>query len=127
MIFGVKDYVLWGFLTGLFAFFPVVGTMVVWIPVVIYLLSSGHTGHAIGLGVYSLVVTGNIDTLARITLLKGLGDVHPLVTVLGVIVGLKLFGFWGFIFGPLLISYFLLLYKIYSKEFGSLQAERQSN
>lgn len=127
MIFGVKDYVLWGFLTGLFAFFPVVGTMVVWIPVVVYLLSSGHTGQAIGLGIYSLVVTGNIDTVARITLLKGLGDVPPLVTVLGVIVGLKLFGFWGFIFGPLLISYFLLLYKIYSKEFGSLQAERQSS
>ena len=38
-------------------------------------------------------------------------------TVLGVIVGLKLFGFWGFIFGPLLISYFLLLGKIYNIEF----------
>ncbi|HEY4289370.1 MAG TPA: AI-2E family transporter [Puia sp.] len=125
MIFGVKDYVLWGFLTGLFAFFPVVGTMTVWIPVVVYLFSSGHTGQGIGLAIYSLVVTGNIDTVARVTLLKGLGDVHPLVTVLGVIVGLKLFGFWGFIFGPLLISYFLLLYKIYSTEFGSLQADPQ--
>ncbi|HXO75431.1 MAG TPA: AI-2E family transporter [Puia sp.] len=119
-IFGVKDYVLWGFLTGLFAFFPVVGTMVVWIPVTVFLFSSGNTGHGIGLGLYSLVVTGNIDTVARVTLLKGIGDVHPVVTVLGVIVGLKLFGFWGFIFGPLLISYFLLLYKIYSIEFGSL-------
>lgn len=119
-IFGVKDYVLWGFLTGLFAFFPVVGTMAVWIPVVVYLFSSGHTGQAIGLGIYSLVVTGNIDTVARITILKGIGDVHPLVTVLGVIVGLKLFGFWGFIFGPLLVSYFLLLYKIYCAEYGSL-------
>jgi predicted PurR-regulated permease PerM len=127
MLFGVKDYVLWGFLTGLFAFFPVVGTMAVWVPVTVYLFSSGHTGQAIGLGIYSLVVTGNIDTVARITLLKGLGDVHPLITVLGVIVGLKLFGFWGFIFGPLLVSYFLLLYKIYSTEFGSLQAERQSS
>ena len=119
-IFGVKDFVLWGFLTGLFAFFPVVGTMVVWIPVTVFLFSSGNTGHGIGLGLYSLVVTGNIDTVARVTLLKGIGDVHPVVTVLGVIVGLKLFGFWGFIFGPLLISYFLLLYKIYSIEFGSL-------
>ena len=122
LLFGVKGYVLWGFLTGLFAFFPVVGTMAVWIPVTVYLYASGHTGQAIGLGIYSLVVTGNIDTVARITLLKGIGDVHPLVTVLGVIVGLKLFGFWGFIFGPLLVSYFLLLYKIYCTEYGALHA-----
>jgi len=123
VLFGVKDYLLWGFLTGLFAFFPVVGTMAVWIPVVVYLSSSGHVGSAIGLGIYSLIVTGNIDTVARITLLKGLGDVHPLITVLGVIVGLKLFGFWGFIFGPLMVSYFLLLYKIYCSEYGPLHAE----
>ncbi|MBS1602513.1 MAG: AI-2E family transporter [Bacteroidetes bacterium] len=123
VLFGVKDYLLWGFLTGLFAFFPVVGTMAVWIPVVVYLSSSGHGGAAIGLAIYSLIVTGNIDTVARITLLKGLGDVHPLITVLGVIVGLKLFGFWGFIFGPLMVSYFLLLYKIYCSEYGPLHAE----
>ncbi|MBS1663875.1 MAG: AI-2E family transporter [Bacteroidetes bacterium] len=119
-IFGVKDFVLWGFLTGLFAFFPVVGTMVIWVPVVVYVFSAGHTGQGIGLLIYSVVVTGNIDTVARITILRGIGDVHPLVTVLGVIVGLKLFGFWGFIFGPLLVSYFLLLYKIYCSEYGAL-------
>jgi predicted PurR-regulated permease PerM len=36
---------------------------------------------------------------------------------LGVIVGLGLFGFMGFIFGPLLLSYLLLLIRIYSNEF----------
>lgn len=120
-IFGVKDYVLWGFMTGVFAFFPVVGTMVVWIPVMVGVFAAGHTGQGIGLAIYSLLVTGNIDSVARITLLRRIGNVHPVITVLGVIVGLKLFGFWGFIFGPLLISYFLLLYKIYSTEFGPLQ------
>jgi len=80
-------------------------------------ISGGHTGQAIGLAIYSAVVTGNVDYLARITLLKRIGDIHPVITVLGVIVGLKLFGFWGFIFGPLLISYFLLLCKIYNAEF----------
>ena len=116
-IFGVGDPVLLGFLTGVFAFFPIVGTMVVWVPLVVAQFSGGHTGQAIGLGIYSLVVTGNVDYLARITLLKRIGDIHPVITVLGVIVGLKLFGFWGFIFGPLLISYFLLLCKIYNAEF----------
>ena len=120
-IFGVDDIVLWGFLTGLFAFFPILGTMVIWVPLVIYLFSTGNTGAGIGLLIYSGVVTGNIDYLARISLLKKIGDVHPLITVLGLIVGLRLFGFWGFIFGPLLISYLLLLVKIYKSEFGTLQ------
>lgn len=116
-IFKMGDPILWGFLTGVFAFFPIVGTMVVWVPLVIAQFSGGHTGQAIGLAIYSIVVTGNVDYLARISLLKKIGDIHPVITVLGVIVGLKLFGFWGFIFGPLLISYFLLLCKIYNEEF----------
>jgi predicted PurR-regulated permease PerM len=120
-IFGVKDYVLWGFMTGLFAFFPVVGTMLIWIPLVVYVYSTGNSFNGTGLLVYSLIVTGNVDYLARISLLKRIGDVHPITTVLGVIVGLQLFGFWGFIFGPLLISYTLLLLKIYSSEFGSMK------
>lgn len=125
-IFGVGDVFLWGFLTGLFAFFPVLGTMVIWVPLVIYLFSTGNTTSGIGLLLYSGVITGNIDYLARISLLKKIGNVHPLITVLGLIVGLKLFGFWGFIFGPLLISYLLLLIKIYRSEFGTLQYKKEN-
>lgn len=43
---------------------------------------------------------------------------HPLITVFGVILGLKLFGIIGLIFGPLLLSYFNLLLKIYRTEFS---------
>jgi predicted PurR-regulated permease PerM len=121
-IFGISDPVLWGFLTGICAFFPIIGTMIVWVPLVVTQFSGGHTGQGIGLAIYSIVVTGNVDYLARITLLKKIGDIHPVITVLGVIVGLKLFGFFGFIFGPLLISYFLLLCKIYYAEFSTAQA-----
>ena len=46
-----------------------------------------------------------------------LGNVHPAVTILGVIVGLILLGFIGFIFGPLLTGYIILLFRIYSNEF----------
>lgn len=123
LIFGINDYVLWGFMTGVFAFFPIVGTMIIWVPLVIYLFANGHNGQGIGLAIYSLIITGNVDYLARISLMRKLGDVHPLITVLGVIVGLSLFGFWGFIFGPLLVSYFLLLYKIYTSEFGPLNED----
>jgi predicted PurR-regulated permease PerM len=117
LIFGVEEVVLWSFLTGVFAFFPVVGTMIIWVPLVIYMYTSGDTGNAIGLALYSLIVTGNVDYLTRISLLKKMGDVHPVVTVLGVIAGLGLFGFIGLIFGPLLVSYIVLLFRIYTNEF----------
>ena len=46
-IFGVEDWGMWGFVTGVFAFFPLVGTMIVWVPLVIYLFLQGNnwTGH----------------------------------------------------------------------------------
>ena len=116
-IFGVQEWALWGFLTGVFAFFPVVGTMIVWIPLVIYTYTTGNSGMAIGLALYSIIVTGNVDYIARITIMKRLGDVHPVVTVLGVLIGLGLFGFIGLIFGPLLVNYIIVLFKIYMNEF----------
>ncbi|MBS1936149.1 MAG: AI-2E family transporter, partial [Bacteroidetes bacterium] len=117
VIFGVPDYLLWGFLTCVFAFFPVVGTMIIWVPLVIYVYIGGDTLNAIGLFFYSLIITGNIDYVAGITFLKKIGHVHPVITVFGVIIGLSLFGFIGFIFGPLLLNYIILILKIYINEF----------
>lgn len=119
LIFGVQEWGMWGFVTGVFAFFPLVGTMIIWVPLVIYLYSTGHNYTATGLTIYSFVVTGNVDYITRLGLLKKMGNVHPLITVFGVIIGLKLFGFIGLIFGPLLISYFIILIKIYINEFAS--------
>ncbi len=116
-IFGVDEWGLWGFLTGVFAFFPVVGTMVIWVPLVIYTYAIGDTWQATGLLLYSVLVTGNVDYISRVTLLKRMGDVHPVITILGVLVGLGLFGFIGLIFGPLLVSYIIVLFKIYMNEF----------
>jgi predicted PurR-regulated permease PerM len=116
-IFGVQEWALWGFLTGVFAFFPIVGTMLVWVPLVVYTYTTGNAGMALGLLLYSVIVTGNVDYVSRITIMKKLGDVHPVITVLGVIVGLGLFGFIGLIFGPLLVNYIIVLFKIYMNEF----------
>lgn len=120
-IFGVKDWGMWGFITGVFAFFPLVGTMIVWVPIVISIYATGANWPATGLTIYSIVVTGNVDYITRLGLLKKMGNVHPMVTVLGVIIGLGLFGFMGLIFGPLLISYFLILIKIYLNEFTTME------
>jgi predicted PurR-regulated permease PerM len=116
-IFGVNEWALWGFLTGVFAFFPIVGTMIIWVPLVLYTFTTGNTGMGTGLLLYSVLITGNVDYVARITIMKKLGDVHPVITVLGVIVGLGLFGFIGLVFGPLLVNYIIVIFKIYMNEF----------
>ena len=127
-LFQVPEWGLWGFLTGVFAFFPVIGTMAIWVPLVIYMYASSTVPLATGLLLYSVIVTGNVDYIARITLLKKMGDVHPVITILGVVVGLGLFGFIGLIFGPLVINYIILLFNVYMNEFidappGELQPE----
>ena len=124
-IFGVDEFALWGFFTGVFAFFPVVGTMVVWVPIVVYMFVTGETWNATGLMLYSLLITGNIDYIARITIMRKMGNVHPVTTVLGVLIGLGLFGFIGLIFGPLLVSYIVVLFRIYLNEFTTQPDEKK--
>ena len=48
---------------------------------------------------------------------KQLADIHPLITIFGVIIGLQMFGFWGVIFGPLLLSYLVLLFNMYRHDY----------
>ncbi|MBS1614595.1 MAG: AI-2E family transporter [Bacteroidetes bacterium] len=117
LIFGVSSPILWGFLTGIFSMIPVVGAAVVFVPLVVFLYLTGYDGSAIGLLLYAVLVVSNVDNVMRFTLLKRLGDVHPVITVLGVLIGIPLFGFMGLIFGPLLLSYMLLLIRIYRVEF----------
>ena len=118
-IFGIKDYAVWGFLTGVTSLIPIVGTGLIWVPLTIYLFATNHTWQGFGLAIYSLAILTNVDYIARITVLRKIGNVHPLITIFGVIIGLSMFGFLGLVFGPLLVSYFIVLVKIYRNEFNA--------
>jgi predicted PurR-regulated permease PerM len=116
-IFGAQDPILWGIVTGICSFIPFVGTMAAWVPIAILTFANGDTANGIGQTAWGLIVIGMSDNVLRMILQRKLGDIHPIITVFGVIVGINLFGFLGLIFGPLLISLFLLLVKIYANEF----------
>jgi len=129
-IFGIDAPIVWAVITGLFSVLPVLGSAIIWAPLSIYLLVTDRVGAGIGLLLYSAIITSSIDNVLRFTILKKLGDVHPVITVFGIMVGVPLFGFMGLIFGPLLISYLMLLIKIYRVEFsvrGSTFAEKPQN
>lgn len=116
-VFGIGNPLLWGTLTGIATVVPAIGVGLIWIPIVVYLFLSSHPWHGFGLLLYCLLVFTVVENGFRIIVLKKLGDTHPLVTFFGVLVGLEIFGFVGIIFGPLLISYFILLVKIYRNEY----------
>ncbi|MGC4059161.1 MAG: AI-2E family transporter [Chitinophagaceae bacterium] len=116
-IFNAPDPLLWGIVTGICSFIPFVGTMAAWVPIAILSFASGDTGNAIGQVIWGLIVIGCSDNVFRMILQRRIGNIHPIITVFGVIVGLNMFGFLGLIFGPLLISLFLLLVEIYINEF----------
>lgn len=117
MFFNVPMPWIFGMLTCFATIIPLVGTGFIWFPLVVYLLITQDWGNAIGLALYSLIIITNIDNLFRFLLQKKMADVHPLVTVFGVIIGLSVFGFWGVIFGPVLLSMFLMLVDIFKKEY----------
>ena len=50
--------------------------------------------------------------------MKKLEDIHPLVTVFGIILGMNIFGFMGLIFGPILMSITVLIIQVYRDEFS---------
>ncbi|MDG3580943.1 AI-2E family transporter [Galbibacter pacificus] len=118
-IFGVKDPLFWFVVTVVGSMIPFIGTALGIVPVTILLLSQGENWQAIGLLIYGIAVVGSTDNVFRVIVQNRLANLHPLITLIGVIIGVPLFGFIGLIFGPLLLSLFLLLVKIYKNEYGS--------
>jgi len=117
LIIGVSDPFLWFAATCLTAMLPIVGAALVYVPLIIIFFIQGETGRGIAMAAWGFGVIGLSDNLFRFMLNRRLGDIHPLITVFGVIVGIDLFGFIGLVFGPLLISMFILLLRIYGSEF----------
>jgi hypothetical protein len=116
-IFGLSDPLFWGLISFFAAFIPVLGTPLVWGPGVIYLMANGHTRAGIGLLLTGSLVIMNIDNLLRLYIAKKMGDTHPLITIIGVVLGVPLYGILGLVIGPLMISYLILLVKVYEQEY----------
>lgn len=127
LIAGVPEAGFWGIIAGFASVVPLVGTGIVWLPISIYLFATGHNWQGIFVMIWGLLIMGSADNVIRFLLAKRMADVHPIVTVLGVIMGLKMFGFAGLVFGPILISFFILLLKIYYMEYQKPATARRLN
>lgn len=115
VIFGIEDPLFWGTITFFVSFLPVVGAPIVFVPAGLISLAYGDSFAGYGIIIYGFVLVTNIDNVLRFFISRYFADTHPLITILGVIVGIPVFGLLGLVFGPLLISWFLMLTKIIIK------------
>jgi predicted PurR-regulated permease PerM len=117
LFFGIEGALLYAILTAFATIIPLVGTMIVWIPLGISSFIGGEVVNGVGILIYGMLIIGGVDNVARLLLQKKLADIHPLITVFGVLIGIPIFGFWGVIFGPLLLSLFILFFNMFRHEY----------
>ncbi len=112
-VFGVPHPALWGSVAMLGALIPAIGTSLITVPAVLYLLFTGHIGAGIGLAIWAALGIGLIDNILSPRLMSRGVRVHPLLVLLSVLGGLSLFGPSGFVLGPVVISLLFALLDIY--------------
>jgi predicted PurR-regulated permease PerM len=121
-IFGIPDPIFWGVIGAFISFLPVVGAPTLCIPASIIIFANGQKLQGVLLLLYGILFIGNVDNVLRMIINKRIGNTHPIISVIGVFIGLPLFGILGLVFGPVLLSYFLLLLEIY--ETNRMAADR---
>lgn len=115
-IFGIPHAALWGMLAGVASLIPTIGTALVSIPAIIFLIAIGHTGQAIGYAVWAAVLVGSIDNVLNPFIVGRSISIHPLLVLFSVLGGIALMGPVGILIGPLVISFIYTLMSVYKTE-----------
>jgi predicted PurR-regulated permease PerM len=117
LLTGLNDPLFWGVITMVFAILPVVGAGMIWAPAAVSLVISGRPGAALLLAAIGLIVVANIENLIRPYVFKRYSEIHPMITLVGAVVGVSYFGLIGLLIGPLALSYFFELIRMYREEY----------
>ncbi len=129
MTFYRYDGLLLGVLYGFASLIPVVGGIIMWLPVAIYEAMTGSITNAIVIAVYSiLMISIFADTFAKPIIIKYINqkvvrtptNVNEILIFFSIVAGLATFGFWGMIIGPAMVTFFISimhLVKKYTEEF----------
>jgi predicted PurR-regulated permease PerM len=117
LIFGLPSPLLWGAVMAFLSLVPVVGTALVWVPLVVYYLIKGQVVRGILLLVAFIAVTGIVDNVVKPILIRRGTEVDSIWIFLSVTGGVAVFGLLGLFLGPFLISLLLVLVEIYKVEF----------
>jgi predicted PurR-regulated permease PerM len=117
-LLGIPNPTLWGAITIVIALIPTLGTFIVIIPGVLYLVQQGEMVSAVILAAWGLIAVAFIDDLLRPKLIERGLAVHPFLILLSALGGIHVFGIIGFLLGPLILSFLFTMYHIYQEEFN---------
>ena len=112
-VLGVPNALLLTVLTTIVGVIPVIGPWLIWIPADIYLFAAGMNQPAMGLLIFGLFVINWIDTLLRPFVVSSRAEMNSAIALIGMIGGTIAFGATGFILGPLILAYLILLVEVY--------------
>jgi predicted PurR-regulated permease PerM len=112
-IFGVPNPFLWGCMAVISALIPAIGTSLVMIPSIIYLILVNHVWQGIGLIIWAILAVGLIDNFIGPKIVSRGIKMHPFITFLSTLGGLAYFGLAGFLLGPLIVNILFTLFGIY--------------
>lgn len=111
-----------GLLIGFFSLIPYIGSMIIYVPIGVYLILTGDVYRGVYVLLWGSVIIGNTDNLIRAWILKGKSKVNPIFIIFSLMGGIALFGFWGLVLGPLILSLTATIFHIYELEYdGSLE------
>ncbi len=118
-IAGAENAVFWGTITAFFSIVPYLGAALIWVPITIVFLVTGHWIAALFLIVWGVAVVSTVDNIVKPYLIGGTAHIYPLLTLFVILGSLFTIGFKGLILGPfalILALTFLHIYKLEYKE-----------
>jgi predicted PurR-regulated permease PerM len=117
LIFGVKLWLLWGFIMIILSLIPLLGAWMVLLPAGIIQIIVGHTGQGVGIICTSLLFVSTVDNFVRPRIVGRGAKLHDLVIFFSSLGGIAVFGPLGFIVGPVIAALFVAVLDIYGMEF----------
>ncbi len=107
----------WGTMMGFTSLIPVLGTGLIWIPASAYLLIVGKLKMAVFLLLWCGVLVTGIDTVLRPMIVREASRVSTVYVFLAILGGINAFGPLGILYGPLVLTFLMVMLHIYGQEF----------
>ncbi len=115
LVTDVEGALIWGLLMILMAIVPLVGCSIIWAPAGILMLLTGHIWEGILILAVGFLVISTVDNVLRPILIGKDVEMHPLLIFLSTLGGIILFGFSGFVIGPVITSLLIAIWEMYEE------------
>jgi len=100
----------------------VMGSGLIWLPATLVLLAQSRPSAAATMLFVGAGIASNVDNIVRPLVYKRVSDIHPMITLVGALAGVRYFGLLGILLGPLAIAYLFETLRAYREEYGAVES-----